>query len=358
MAIKYNKSSEDYWRKRNSLTEQKRGKQTDKLLMKMRTLYRNTLEDINREIQLFYGRYAEENGLTLAEANRRLNSSQLKSAIKDIEKYYKFASPEKIGLSMSRKYREKLRLLSARAYMSRLEEAKTRIEHIIVRMAADQKSGFEDALKEVYKESRLFASFGIDKARGVSAGYSAPDRKTVDRALNEQWLGGNYSDRIWADKGRLVDSIDRELLTGISLGHNPKKIALAISSKFSMNYRNCERLALTEAAHITESATADSYREHGIEKYKFISGLDGRVCPECGALDGQVFELKYKEEGVNYPPIHPRCACTTAPYFEPDEIDAMQEGASRVAYSRDGKIYSVPADMTYSEWRKMTEGGN
>ena len=155
MAIKYNKSGEDYWRKRNSLTEQERGKQTDKLLMKMRTLYRNTLEDINREIQLFYGRYAEENGLTLAEANRRLNSSQLKSAIKDIEKYYKFASPEKIGLSMSRKYREKLRLLSARAYMSRLEEAKTRIEHIIVRMAADQKSGFEDALKEVYKESRM-----------------------------------------------------------------------------------------------------------------------------------------------------------------------------------------------------------
>lgn len=46
--------------------------------------------------------------------------------------------------------------------------------------------------------------------------------------------------------------------------------------------------------------------------------------------------------------FHVNCRSTTCPYFS-DEFDNLGERAARGA---DGKIYFVPADMTYGEWEK------
>jgi SPP1 gp7 family putative phage head morphogenesis protein len=80
-----------------------------------------------------------------------------------------------------------------------------------------------------------------------------------------------------------------------------------MAERYGQDYRNCERLARTETIHFMNQATHDSYREHGVEKYQFVCGLDERTCPTCGALDGTVHDVRYKEEGVNYPVMHPNC---------------------------------------------------
>ena len=125
--------------------------------------------------------------------------------------------------------------------------------------------------------------------------------------MKEKWLEDNYSSRIWKDKGRLLTSIETELLSGIAQGHNPKKIAEAMAEKYSQNYKNCERVARTETIHTMNVATSNAYKAHGIEKYEFVCDLSERTCVKCGALDGTVHDLKYKQEGVNYPVMHPNC---------------------------------------------------
>ena len=52
------------------------------------------------------------------------------------------------------------------------------------------------------------------------------------------------------------------------------------------------------------------------------------------------------ESGVNAPPFHPYCRCTTCPYF--DDMDGYR--ASRDEEGR--TVYDIPANMTYSEWKK------
>ena len=55
--------------------------------------------------------------------------------------------------------------------------------------------------------------------------------------------------------------------------------------------------------------------------------------------------------GVNYPPLHPQCRCTTIAYFEPDEIDEMFEESERIAKEDGvGEWYEVPASMSYTQW--------
>lgn len=297
----------DYWIKRAFRAEEAADKTDEELLRDMSKVYRNAIAELEKEIQAFYGRYAEENGLSMQEVHRRLDPKQLKSAKEEIRRYYEFADPKKIGKNMSREYRDELRRLSARAYMSRLEEIKMRLKQNVIRLAAEEQKKFEEAMKKAYSEAHSQASYTLDRGLGFSEGYSAPSDEVLNKVVSEKWLGSNFSDRIWQDKGKLLTSIENELLSGIAQGHNPRKIADAMAAKYGQDYKNCERLARTETIHTMNSATYDCYKEHGVEKYQFVCGLDERTCPECGALDGTVHDVRYKEEGVNYPVIHPNC---------------------------------------------------
>lgn len=344
----------DYWIDRAFKAEEAADKTQAELLRDMAKVYRKSLAELEKEIQAFYGRYATENGLDMAEVHKRLDPKQLKSAIEEIHRYYEFADPKRIGRKMSREYRDELRRLSARAYMSRLEEIKARMKHIVIKLAAEEKAAYEKALKQVYADSHAQTAYTIDKGLGFSEGYSAPNDDTLTKVVSEKWLDSNYSDRIWQDKGKLLTAIENELLSGIAQGHNPRKIAAAMSDRYNLDYKNCERLARTETIHAMNSATYDSYREHGVEKYQFVCGLDERTCPDCGALDGSVHEMKYKQEGINYPVMHPNCRCTTICVFD-DEISKLFDDSetTRLAYDEERNHYDVPANMTYKQWREM-----
>lgn len=72
----------------------------------------------------------------------------------------------------------------------------------------------------------------------------------------------------------------------------------------------------TEMAHATEEATASAYDASGVEKYEYLATLETHTCDICRHLDGKVFELSERVEGVNYPVIHAHCRCTTAPWYD------------------------------------------
>ena len=62
------------------------------------------------------------------------------------------------------------------------------------------------------------------------------------------------------------------------------------------------------------------YKTAGIEKYQILTAIDDRTCEECKKLDGKIFKVSEAKSGINVPPFHPGCRCTTIAYFEDDEI--------------------------------------
>ena len=74
--------------------------------------------------------------------------------------------------------------------------------------------------------------------------------KQLNTAIHQRWLGMNFSDRIWKNKGQLLDQINTTFLQGVAQGHNSKKIALEMAKNMGTSYHNCERLVRTECAHI------------------------------------------------------------------------------------------------------------
>lgn len=69
-----------------------------------------------------------------------------------------------------------------------------------------------------------------------------------------------------------------------------------------------------------------------------MAAVNERTCDTCGALDGRRFKVDDAEPGVNYPPIHPNCRCTTVEYDPEEALDWLNSGEP------------MPKRTTYQEW--------
>ena len=107
----------------------------------------------------------------------------------------------------------------------------------------------------------------------------------------------------------------------------------------------CETIVRTETAHVAGAATAMSYKEAGIDEYTYLATLDLKTSEICRSLDQKTFPLSEKQEGVNYPPMHPNCRSTT--YF------SITKNSHSMRAARDpitGKSVEVPEDWDYERW--------
>ena len=352
--------SETYWKERGRIKEKMGDKSISILKAECKRLYEISLKNIEKEIDAFYGRYAGMNGLTISDVQKRLSPDELKSVKIEIANYYNLVNKlakdnqGKINVELLRRYKDELRLQSAKAYMSRLEGLKNSLRYNLIDLGFNQEIKFNTELSNLCKDIHSFASFDIDKTLGFSEGYDEIPAKKIEYLVNEKWLGENYSDRIWKDKNKLLDNINHTFLQGIARGQNSVVIAREIANNYKTSFYNAERLCITESAHITESATMESYKEHGVDEIQFVATLDAHTCPICGGLDGQHHPKKEAMTGVNYPPVHPNCRCTTIAYFEPDEIDEMFEESERIARKDGvGEWYEVPSSMNYKQWKNI-----
>lgn len=342
-----------YWEDRAERSVKAADKSAKEVTDGLINAWEDTYANLVAEIEAFYGRYAKEEKVSVEEIQARLSPSELRSAKEDIAKYY--AETERLGLDL--KYKKYLRSLSARAYMSRLEELKLNVRHEIEKLAGKQQEAFEPALMESYEDTYYHSVFDIQQGIGMGGSFTALNTEVVEKAVREKWIGENYSDDIWKNKDKLVSSLETIIPRSMASGQNPRVIAKQIKDRLGVNKSDAERLARTEFIHIANEATFQSYKECGVAEYQFLATFEINTCKYCRALDLMHFKLSEKIVGVNFPTIHPRCRCTTIAYFEPDEIDAMFERSTRLARDPEtGKNYYVPGNITFEEWRKgLTE---
>lgn len=66
-----------YWRERFAILETVAHKQSDVYLAELEELYHQTELSVRREIESWYQRFANNNGISLSEARKQLTSGQL-----------------------------------------------------------------------------------------------------------------------------------------------------------------------------------------------------------------------------------------------------------------------------------------
>lgn len=123
------------------------------------------------------------------------------------------------------------------------------------------------------------------------------------------------------------------LQIGMTQGKGSRELARRLRCKFDLPRADAEQLMVTELCRVQTEAARQSYIRNGNTKYRFMA-IGQKPCPICQDLDGQVFQVKDMKPGVNAPPMHPNCHCTTAPYWDREEFERYLDEENRKMHER------------------------
>lgn len=339
----------DYWRGRFAILENSAHKQADEYLQTLEDIYRETEHTVQRDIESWYQRFATNNNVTLAEARKMLTTGQLEEFKWTAEQYVKAAQQA----NLSPEWIKKLENASTRFHVSRLEAIQLQIQQQIELLYGNQVDGVDDLLKKLVSNGYTHGAFEIQKGIGLGWDFTALNQKKLETLLSKPWTtdGRTFRDRCWVNKADLVDTVNKELLQGMLRGDPPAKTITAIQKKFGTARYKARRLVHTETTYFNAVSKIQMYKDLGVDQIEIVETLDSHTCAVCQPLDGTVIPLAQYEPGVTVPPFHPNCRGTTCPHY--DDMDG-----ERAARTVDGKVYYVPANMKYADWKKaFVDGG-
>lgn len=216
-------------------------------------------------------------------------------------------------------------------------------------MAKDNESLIFENLFKTYEHNFYSTSYLLYRTMDDFSFTKRVTKEYFDWMAKKPWTsdGKTFSDRIWKDQKTLVDELYKEFTVSATRGANLKEAARRMSRKMDVSYKKCLRLLNTEDSFFSNKAVMDAYQNTTAEEYMILATLDRKTCEICGDQDTKHYMIKDAKVGVNMPPFHPNCRCTTVVYFG-DEEDMPEE---RMMRDENGK--SVKTEyMSYDEWKK------
>lgn len=286
------KSSPEYWEKRiaagtwnvyNSLEERNR---------ELHEFYIDASKEVKNELYALAEKYSKDGVLTLSEMHKQNRLTELN------RKY------EQIAFELGKK----------------TESAATQ----------NMNKGF----REVYKNTAV--GMGVED-------FSMPNRKLMNKLLNEPWRGDSFSNRLWKNQRKLAVGLNDILLTGLQQGKTVTEIAVNLHNFMGQGFNNCHRLVRTETMHYLNSATLQRYKDAGVKYVQIWAAQDERTCSTCGSYHGKVYPI----DKCPILPFHANCRCTILPCFDEKLIAAASESSYKnfkEVYYNDKNSYDVKLD--------------
>ena len=334
-------SNAEYWIKRFEELEEAQLLNEAKYITELQELYERALSDIKKEINNWLVRFAVNNQITLKEAKKWLNTSELKELKWDIEEYIKYGKENGIDLI----WKKELENASAKVHISRLEALEMQVQQQLENLYYNEEQMTREFIIESYKDTYYKTAYELQKGSNVAFRFALLDLNTINKIISKPWTtdAQTFSDRIWKNKRALIDTLQKDMEKAV-VG-DAEKVIDKIAKDFNVSKNKAGTLVMTESAFFTSTARKDCFDNLGVEKFINIATLDSRTSEICREIDGTVYDMKDFKVGVTAPPFHVRCRTTYGPYFE-DEF----EFGERAARNTDGKTYYVPRNIKYNEW--------
>lgn len=341
----------EYWRKRFELLEEAQNKAALETYAEIEHQFRIAQKEIESKISLWYTRFAKNNKISMAEAQKWLTKKELDEFRWTVKEYIEHLDEQ---VTHNPIWSKQLENASARFHISRLEALKLQIQQTMEKLFGNQLDSIDYLLKKNYLDGYYHTIYELQKGFNIGWDIAAIDERQLKMVLSKPWTADNqtFSTKIWKDKQTLINKVHTQLSQNIILGKSPiesiNQIEKLIGETDKKGARfKASRLVMTESAYFSNAAQKDAFNELEVEQYEIVETLDSVTCTICGAMDGKHFPMSQFEAGVTTPPFHPFCRGCTAPYFDDD----LSIG-KRVARDSDGKKYYVDGNMTYKEWKE------
>ncbi len=319
-------TNSEYWKKREQENLRKNLKSEAEYAKEIQQTYKFAMDQIQKEIDSFYAKYADKEGITIAQAKKRASKLDMEEYSRKAKKYVK----EK---NFSKQANEEMKLYNLTMKVNRLELLKASIGLELV-------SAF-DELQQFYEQKLTDRTMDEFTRQAGILGSTVPDNAAVLAAtiVNASFHNAKYSERIWMHQDLLRNELGKLLTRGMVQGKNPRVLARELRKTFDVSIYNSERLMRTELARVQTEAQLQSYKENGFEEYEYMACHNRDVCANCKALDGKIFKIDDGMPGENAPPMHPSCHCATTAHMDLNAYEKWLDG-----YSEHG--------MSFKEWQE------
>lgn len=336
--------SEKYWTKRADERERYWYRKTQETIEKeLARYYASSLDEIQKDIQALYGRFAKDNQMSMTDARKLLQGQEFRKWRYSIDTYVKKINGGETGLL------KELNTLAMRSRISRLDKLYSDTVMELDSLGRKTSAAMRKFLSDAYKDNYFQSCYEIGRTVGLKSPRVVLSRKSLEDVLRDHWSGKNYSERIWKNQKLLGSTLKQEMTTAIHRGESVQMISKRIANRMDVANSNATRLVRTELNYVENAAALRSIKDAGFDYYRFIATLDNRTTPICRAHDGRIISVEEASPGDNLPPLHPNCRSTIAGSLYGPEDGHKQEG-KRIARDEKGQNYYVPADMTYSQW--------
>ena len=345
------KKTSEYWKDRFVDLENASNKYGQDTYRKIEPAFDKAQREIQKEINSWYGRFAKNNQVTIEEAKKLLNSSELKELKWDVQEYIKYGHEN----DLNQMWMKELENASAKYHVSRLEALKLRTQHAAEVAFGNELDEIDAMARKVYTEDYYHSIFEVQKGFNVGWNIGQIDERKLDKIVSKPWAadGKNFSDRIWEQKSQLVNELHTQLTRTCVLGKAPDDAIKAISKKFNTTKHQAGRLVMTEQAYFHSVAQKEAFNELDVEEFEIVATLDSHTSEICQEMDGKHFPMNEYQPGTTAPPFHVYCRSVTCPFFD-DEFSIGE----RAARDEDGQTYYVPSNMTYKDWKKSLVDGD
>ena len=298
---------------------------------------------MSQEIDRIFQRFVSEYGLTEEAAKRILgNVSDLRS----------LNSLRAAVMASGEDADELLAEMNSGAYAARMrhwEDVQASLDEVMGRVRSVEQRESAACYRSIGERAYTNTIEGVEQQVGFDFTYAAVSPEQIDLVMNTPFLGQNYSQRIWSNTQAVAESVREQMLLGVMTGKSQSQMSELITERFGVGASNARRLVRTESAFVANEMQAQAYEECGADEYEYVATLDTRTSEVCQALDGQVFAVRDRQVGVNYPPMHPFCRSTTVIHLDDETMDQLE--SRRIARDQTtGRNTYVPGDMTYRQW--------
>jgi SPP1 gp7 family putative phage head morphogenesis protein len=338
-------NSQQYWQKREEEQLKHRIIDEKDYEKRVKEIYEDMLKACETEINAFYGRYADKENITLAEAKKRVSALDIKAYERKAKKYVK-------DRTFTKEANEEMRLYNLTMKVNRLEMLKANIGLELVKGHGELEQLMADILKDRTEDE-------LKRQAGILGETIKNNTKLADSIVNASFHNATFSDRVWQYHDMMKADLSKLLQSSLIRGKSAKAVASDLRKYFIGDKHsggavfNMERLMRTELARVQTGAQKQSFEKNGFELYRFICNVNptkgNHTCTDCERLANAqtkygkgVYLVKDMMPGTNAPPMHPQCRCSTAAYEDSEDyeewLESLANGDTTEEWNKKKKI--------------------
>ena len=351
-------NSRDYWAQREEEALRNYIRDEAEYDRQIRRIYTDMLDACQRDVESFYSRYAGAEGITIAEAKKRVSQADIAAYERKAAKYVR----EK---NFSKQANEEMRLYNATMRINRMEMLRANIGLELI-AGHDE---LNNLMGEILQGRTMDEMKRMSGILGETVG--AYNAKQAAAIVNGSFHNATFSDRIWQYQDLMREDLGRLLQQGLIQGKNPRaltkdlrKYLIGDKSGKGATY-NVERLMRTEMRRVQTEVQKQSYERNGFEMYQFICNVNpskSNTCEICKRIASKdsghgkgIYFVEDMMPGLNAPPMHPNCRCSTSAHEDSEEFEAWLESlddGETVAEKPDASRLALQKQKEQQAWKK------